>query len=313
MQPHISPPDTPILNAAPEHRVETPGRCLDVSELRSRRQGHTHHHQSHSASFFNPRVSPEPYHNFSLSFQLFSIRGQSPFIVVAMAPVSAIVTPIEVRLTTRLEIRQTAQPVVVTLTETREFTTYTSTITLGTDTVFPASPTTAPTTASAPITVQTLAPAKSSTDNNGVVIGAVLGTFLGLAVLLALVWKCCFDGRSVIARPSGYDDDSSYGSESLGSSRSSRRKVRRRGGDLYGLKRPRKAYVRYRRGDGSYDGESEGWRDEKRRSRTGPVVRDGMPGWTFAPVRGGRRKSSSRRRDSWVESETVRMRFTVDD
>jgi len=79
------------------------------------------------------------------------------------------------------------------------------------------------------------------------------------------------------------------------------------------LKRPRKAHVRYRRRDGSYDGESEGWRDEKRRSRTGPVVRDGMPGWTFAPVRGGRRKSSSRRRDSWVESETVRMRFTVDD
>jgi hypothetical protein len=233
-----------------------------------------------------------------------------------MAPVSAIVTPIEVRLTTRLEIRQTVQPVVVTLTETREFTTYTSTITLGTDTVFPAAPTTTPTTTTPPSTVQTVAPtpAKSSTDNNGVVIGAVLGTFLGLAVLLALVWKCCFDGRSVIWRPDRYDDDSSYGSDSLGSSRSSRRRrVRRRGGDLDGLKRPRKAHVRYRRGDGSYDGESEVWGDEKRRSRTGRVVRDGMPGWTFAPVGGGKRRSSSRRRDSWAEGETVRMRFTVDD
>lgn len=265
---------------------------------------------------FNLGISPEPYHNVSLSFQLFSIREKSPFIVVAMAPISAIVTPIEVRLTTRLEIRQTAQPVVVTLTETRESTTYTSTITLGTDTVFPAAPTNAPTTTSPPITVQTLAPtpANSSPDNNGVVIGAVLGTFLGLAVLIAIIWKCCYDGRSVLWQGrGGYDDDSSYGSDSLGSSRSSRRKVRRRGGDLDGLKRPREAHTRYRREGGSYDGEYEGWRDEKRRSRTGPVVRDGMPGWTFAPVRGGRRKSSSRRRDSWVESETVRMRFTVDD
>ncbi len=233
-----------------------------------------------------------------------------------MAPISVIVTPIAVRLTTRLEIRQTAQPVVVTLTETRESTTYTSMITLGTDTVFPAAPTIAPTTTSPPTTVQTVSPtpAKSSPDNNGVVIGAVLGTFLGLAVLLSLVWKCCYDGRSVLWRPGGgYDDDSSYGSDSLGSSRSSRRKVRRRGGDLDGLKRPRRAHIRYRRGHGSYDGEYEGWRDERTRSRTGPVVRDGIPGWTFAPVRGGKRKSSSQRRDSWVESETVRMRFTVDD
>lgn len=72
---------------------------------------------------------------------------------------------------------------------------------------------------------------------------------------------------------------------------------------------------RERRGSGSFDDESEGWRDEKRRrrSRTGPVVRNGMMGWTFAPSGGGRRRSSSRRRDSWVESEKVRIRFTTDD
>jgi hypothetical protein len=235
-----------------------------------------------------------------------------------MAPISSSPT-VEVRLTTRLEIRQTAQPYVVTLAETRDFTTYTSAITLGTDTVFPAAPTL--TTSSPPITIQTVAPApgKTNTDNNnGVVIGAVLGTFLGLAVLLALAWKCCFDGKSALWRPSWDDEDSSYGSGSysLGSSRSSRRRVRRRGGDLDESRRPRRAHVRReRRGSGSFDGESEvGWRDEKRRrSRTGPVVRNGMVGWTFAPGSGGRRKSSSRRRDSWVESETVRMRFTTDD
>jgi hypothetical protein len=223
-----------------------------------------------------------------------------------MAPISATAFPFEPQ--PRIEIRQTLQPYVITLTETRDFTTYTSTITLGTDTLV-AAPTTTPTASSPPIATQTVVstPAKTTTDsNNGVVIGAVLGTFLGLAVLLALVWKTCFDGRSVLWRPSRYDDDSSYGSSSYGSSRSSRRRVRRRGGDL-GVRRPERAYVRRER-RGSLDsdsvGRSEGgWRDEKRRRRRSSrvVVRNGMVGLSFGGS-GGRRKSS-RRTDRWVRRE----------
>jgi hypothetical protein len=239
-----------------------------------------------------------------------------------MAPISSPIE-VEVRLSTRLEIRQTPQPYLITQTVTRDFTTYTTTITLGTiiaPTLTTPAPTIIQTVAPAP------APAKTTTDsNNGVVIGAVLGTLLGLAVLLALAWKCCFDGRSILWRPVwGGEDESSYGSgsQSLGSSRSSWPKVRRRGGEL---RRPKRAHVRReRRGsvdyEGIFDGRSEGsWRDEKRRRRgSRTVVRDGMVGWALGGGGGGRRGSERRRRsenrrDSWVESERVRMRFTTDD
>jgi hypothetical protein len=236
-----------------------------------------------------------------------------------MAPISSPIE-VEVRLSTRLEIRQTPQPFLITQTITRDFTTYTTTITLGTII--------APTlTTPAPTLIQTVAPAPAKTmtdNNNGVVIGAVLGTFLGLAVLLALAWKCCFDGRSVLWRPVWGEDESSYGSgsQSLGSSKSSWPKVRRRGGEL---RRPKRVHVRReRRGsvdfEGSFDGRSErSWRDEKRRRGSRTVVRNGMVGWMLGGGGGGRggsgrrRRRSENRRDSWVESERIRMRFTTDD
>jgi hypothetical protein len=212
----------------------------------------------------------------------------------------------------------------ITQTITRDFTTYTTTITLGTITSFP--PPTAPTlTTPAPTIIQTVAPipAKTTTDSNGVVVGAVLGAFLGLAVLLALAWKCCFDSRSVLWRPEYYDDESSYGSgsPSLGSSRSSRRTVRNRGGEL---RRPKQAHIRRdRRGsvdlEGSFDRRSErSWGDEKRRRKSRRVVKNGMMGWTFGGGSGNgvrrsrRRRSENSRRDSWV-GERVRIRLTTTD
>ncbi|KAE9370287.1 hypothetical protein N431DRAFT_426670 [Stipitochalara longipes BDJ] len=227
-----------------------------------------------------------------------------------MAPISS--RRVETRPNTRLEIRQTVQPYVITQTIADLSTTYTTPVTLGTY-IVPAAPTPTPS-STPPPTVAPAAPAKTSTDNSGVVIGAVLGTLLGLAVLLALIWKCCFDGRSVLWNPwwGGEEDDRSYrsGSPSLGSSGSSRsrRRVKRRGGYV---RRPRRAHVRRdRRGSGSYD---EGWGEEKRRgSRT---VKNGMVGWTIGGSGGRRseRRRSDRRSGEWVASERVRMRFTTDD
>ncbi len=229
-----------------------------------------------------------------------------------------------------VEVRQGPSPYVVTLTITRETTTYTSTITLGTDTggatAAATTTNTLATTTAAPAPVQTLAaaPAQTTTDNNGAVIGGVIGSILGFAVLATLVWKCCFDPRSVIWRPTGYyEGDSSYwfGSEGSSRSRSSRARVRRRGGDgdyvkkvqrSYGLRRPSRAYMRPERRR-SYDAESDGtWRDEKRR-RSRKVVRNGVPGWNLWG--GGRRSKRSYGRRDYVEREEVRVRYSenIDD
>jgi hypothetical protein len=237
-----------------------------------------------------------------------------------MPPISS--SPVDAR----LEIRQTPQPYIITQTIADPSTTYTTTLTLGTYTL-PAAP--APTSTSPPATttISTVTPAKTTTDNSGVVVGAVLGTFLGLAVLLALVWKCCFDGRSVLYNrywgerdedrsERSYRSGSGSGSLSLGSSRSRsrHRRVKRRGGEI---RRPKRAHVKRDRRE-SFDEygvfDEEGWDEKRSRRGSRTVVKNGMVGWTFG---GGGRKSGSRRNGSrrrdWVESETVRVRYTTDD
>jgi hypothetical protein len=234
-----------------------------------------------------------------------------------------------------VEIRQGPTPYEITLTVTRETTTYTSTIVLGTEAATAAPTNVLATTTAATAQIQTLAPApksSSGSDNGGVIAGAVIGTIGGLAVLLVLIWKCCFQPQSALARSERYGDygrSDRYGTSEEGSEGSSGIRVRRRGGSGdygrseyrgSGVRRPERVYrysKRERRRSFDGDGSSEGWGDEKRRSsrrrrrRSGLVVRNGMAGWAFWGRE--RRHRSDRRRGSWDGSERVQMRFTTDD
>jgi hypothetical protein len=114
----------------------------------------------------------------------------------------------------RLEVRQSAaSPVEITLTVTRATTTITTTMDLGGATAFPTSAAAGTSTAPAPAATTAL-PAAKSTESNGVVAGAVLGSILGFLVLIVLIYKCCFNPSSALYIGYSYDSDYDDRSES---------------------------------------------------------------------------------------------------
>jgi hypothetical protein len=155
-----------------------------------------------------------------------------------------------------------------------------------------------------------------------VVAGAVLGSILGFAVLVVLIYKCCFNPRSALYIGYSYDSDYDYRSESTSRSDD----VRRRGG--WGstekhrrdtIRRPERVRTRSHRRDRSRSTSptrsettrrSYYYRD--RRASSGMVKKDGMLGWALAPGYGRR---YSGRRGNWAgeRTTTTEMQFLVDD
>ena len=220
----------------------------------------------------------------------------------------------------RLEVRQSAaSPVEITLTITRATTTITTTMDLGGATASPTSA--AAVTPTAPAT--TTLPAAKSADSNGVVAGAVLGSILGFAVLVVLMYKCCFNPSSALYI--GYNYYSDYDDRSESTSRSD--DVRRRGG--WGsigkkrrgdtLRRPERVRTRRHRTDRSRstsptrsETTTRSYYYRDRRPSSGMVKKDGMLGWALAP---GHARRYSGRRDIWAgeRTTTAKMQFLVDD
>jgi hypothetical protein len=226
----------------------------------------------------------------------------------------------------RLEVRQSASsPVQITLTITRATTTITTTVDLGGATAFPTSTAAGTSTAPAPAAT-TILPAAKPTDSNGVVAGAVLGSILGFAVLVVLIYKCCFNPSSALYIGSSYDSD--YDDISESTSRSD--DVRRRGG--WGstkkdrradtIRRPERVRVRTRRHRRARSRSTSPTRSETttrsyyyrdRRPSSGMVKKDGILGWALAPGYG--RRYSGRRRDVWAgeRTTTTKMQFDLVD
>ena len=213
----------------------------------------------------------------------------------------------------------------ITLTNTQASSTSTTRMELSRRNASTADPSATTTTTSS---LATIVPAAtdSNSNNNSVVIGAVLGSILGLLVLLTLVWKCCYDNRSVLWVGPTYYSESEIESEN--SSRSGR--VRKRGGAGFNKRNSRGHTVRrpervrsHRMRSGDSDGsEPSGaarsdatsyYSQRKRRSGNGMVTKDGMWGWTLGS--GGVQKYGGRR-DSWAgerRTASTNLRFSVDD
>jgi hypothetical protein len=133
-----------------------------------------------------------------------------------------------------LELRQANY--YITLSITRDTTTYTTTILLGgtepagqaTAAVAATSTTSNPVAAATPASTSfagILVPA-SSDPSSGVIIGAIIGSIVGSFVLVCLLWLCCFNQTPIVSvehSKTNHDSGSSYGSGSR-SSRSSRSK-----------------------------------------------------------------------------------------
>jgi len=128
----------------------------------------------------------------------------------------------------------------ITLEITRLTTTYTTTISLIPSTPFSAL------VAAASTTISPATPPQPShhTDNTPTIVGAVLGSILGIMVLITLFYKCCIDNRSaawIPARSTFYDDSDSDASST------STLSVGRRGGGGDGFSRHNRHGDRVRR------------------------------------------------------------------
>ena len=187
-------------------------------------------------------------------------------------------------------------PVSLSLTVVDVSTTYTTAIFIESSTTpitqvnIPASSTTS----AAPTPL--LIPATSSdSPDRGAIIGGVLGGFLGFFVLMAILWKCCYDNKSALHTSHSRSSYYGNGTDSTSSVDSGSERVRRRGGwgghSRHGVRRPSRVYARRessRRGSSNYD---EWQRDDARRSKRysrrtagGLMYKNGVFGWPLGGI-----------------------------